>query len=112
VRRLRAAALLLGLLALAVQAASAWPAAAPWSVDFCGVPAGADGGGAQKADGDAGGCPCCRAHPPLVFAPVRAATPALTLGHDAPPRLAAGAAQFDPLFDWRSLFTQGPPAIG
>jgi hypothetical protein len=112
---LRAAALLLALLALAlqaVQAAGARPAAAPMPVDFCGVPAGADGGGPQGADADAGGCPCCRAHPPLAFAPVRAAPPALSTGHDAPPRPAAGAAQFDPLFEWRSLFAQGPPLSG
>jgi hypothetical protein len=112
---LRAAALLLGLLALAlqaVQAAGAWPAAAPMPSDICGAPAGADGGRPQGADADAGGCPCCRAHPPLAFAPVRAAMPAQYEGDEVSPRPAASGAQFDPLFEWRSLFAQGPPLSG
>jgi hypothetical protein len=112
---LRAAALLLGLLALAVQAvqvAGARPAAAPMPADFCGAPAGADGDGPANAHDGAGSCPCCRAHPPLAFAPVRAAMPAQYEGDEVSPRPAASGAQFDPLFEWRSLFAQGPPLSG
>jgi hypothetical protein len=111
----RAAALLLGLLALAVQAVQAggaWPATTPWPADICGVAAGASGDGPAKAHDGAGSCPCCRANPLVAFAAARAAPPAWCEGHDAPPRLAASAAQFDRLFEWRSLFSQGPPVIG
>jgi hypothetical protein len=107
--------LLLGMLALAVQAvqaAGAWPAAATWPADFCGVPPDAYGDGPQKANDGAGGCPCCCAHPLIVRAPARAAMPVRSESHGAPPRLAASAAQFDPLLEWRSRFSQGPPAIG
>jgi hypothetical protein len=114
-RRLRGAVLLLALLALAVQAVQAggaWPAATPWPADICGVPPGADGDGPQQTHDGAGGCPCCRAHPLVVFGMARVALPAQSDGHGAPRRLAAGAAQFDPLLAWRSLFAQGPPLSG
>jgi hypothetical protein len=113
VTRLRRAALLLGLLALAVQAvqgAGARPAAAPWPADYCGVPPGTDGDG--KAHDGVHGCSCCRAHPLIVRAPAHPALAVHTEIHVAPPRFAAGDPQVDPLFEWRSSFSQGPPGIG